>query len=191
MWKIIKPILGVLLVVAALNGVRGGFFSEREVRSDMEAVGKITWLRENVTRVTRLAKKTDYYLQYAFVAHDGETYRKSFSITPEEFSSLREGQRVRVQYHSNNPSINAVPALRSYISVAEMQAMLPTKGGIGQATFLLITFLLGAYMIWSSIPGLPTPLSLIGAAREAKTPGNVASTPVPADRLATFGSRSR
>lgn len=151
MWKIIRPILGALLMIAVPYGVYDMISGQDKVRRDMEAIGKIDSLSTNTIKVTRLAKKVDHYITYSFRAHDGEVYSKHYSITPAEFASLREGQKVKVRYHSHNPSINAIPALRQYTSVAELDAVTPTGNPVVRSVMLVLFFFLGGFLIWPTV----------------------------------------
>lgn len=153
MWNIVKPIIGVLLLVGALNGAKEMILGDNIANRDMEATATIDSLSANTLRVTRLAKKVDHYIKYSFRAHDGELYTKSYSISPVEYSSLREGQKVRVMYHSNNPSINAIPSLRTYNSVAKMDAISPASFPVVRGILLFLFSVLGGYLVWGGVSG--------------------------------------
>ena len=153
MWHIVKPVIGVLLILGSLNGAKEMIMGDDTVNRDMEATATIESLTVNTLRVTRLAKKHDHYISYSFRAHDGELYSKSYSISPAEFTSLREGQKLPVLYHKNNPSINAIPSLRAYNSVAEMQAISPAGNPMLRGILLVVFSALGGFLVWSGLSG--------------------------------------
>lgn len=159
MWSKIRPIIGVLLIIGVLNGTREMLTTGVNSNRDMEAIATIDSLTANKLRITRFATKTDHYIKYSFRAHDGEVYTKSYSISPSEYTSLREGQKVPVRYHSNNPSINALPSLRSYMSVSELKAVNPTSNPIVRGIMLAAFAVLGGYLIWGPLSAF---LSLSG-----------------------------
>lgn len=176
MWKYIKPALGALLLLLAFQGT-AHWISGAETTSgrDMEAVGVITRLDAKILRITPFAKKTDHYIGYSFKAHNGETYSKSFSISPEEYASLRKGQRIRVRYHSNNPSINAIDGFRHYTSSAEMAELNPNKHPAFRAVILLAFFAGGIMLLWSSFGGMLAPNT--SSQRRSSKPQVVAKIP--------------
>lgn len=184
MWKNIKPFVGVLLIFASLNGLQVWISGDKPMGRDLEAIGMIVSLQENKLRVTRFATKTDHYITYSFPAIDGQTYSKHFSITPEEFASLRKGQRVRVRYNSNNPSINAIAGFRHYSTVKDVDKFSPRHYPIVHAAFLAGTFLLGAYFVCSSFggrrPSVPAVRPTSGFDRQLRS----TTAKIPANRLA-------
>ncbi|MEZ5856888.1 MAG: hypothetical protein R3D67_19905 [Hyphomicrobiaceae bacterium] len=189
MWKYIKPALGVLLLVLFVLTLRYWIVGDkRPPGRDMEAIGAITHLEANRLKITRLATKTDYYLTYSFRAHDGERYSKHFTISPEEYASLRKGQKVRVLYHSNNPSINAVPALRHYNSVAELAEFDPDKHPVMRVGMLLAYLIGGVLLLWSSFGGSLSSVS-VPKVNVMRRPQPTAR--IPSDRMASVRQGAR
>lgn len=185
MWQKIKPILGVLLILVSLNGVRMWVFDgEKPLARDLEAVGTIVSLEARTYRVAPLVSKTDHYISYSFPAADGQTYSKQFAISPEEYASLRKGQRVRVRYHSDNPSINAIDGFRHYSSVAELDKYSARHSPAKRGGLLLGLFLLGGYLVWSWFSSGPT--SVTPSAPTSRTGGGARQVParIPTNRLA-------
>ncbi len=185
MWKIVKPIIGVLLLIGALNGAKEMIMDDNTANRDMEATATIESLSVNTLRVTRFAKKIDHYLKYSFRAHDGELYTKSYSISPTEYTSLREGQKARVLYHSNNPSINAIPSLRAYNSVADIDAISPASNPIVRGILLVVFSVLGGYLIWGGLSGYLSPSG--GGAAQNDNLARRLNTASTAGRVAGFG----
>ncbi len=115
--------LGLFGVYNAINS-----FGKAPVeKEDLTTTGIVTHKEatELRTRLGGLSLDSTYKFSFAFEANDGKTYHGSENVDKALFNSVSKGSKVRVQYHSTNPNINAAPDYGYYVSVSQIPEQTP------------------------------------------------------------------
>ncbi len=196
MWKYVKFVLGILLMLVSLNGLFtlskgdlqevGRKIAENGVNTDgvIKDVYVTTW----GARKGWVGAFGRYYtMSYRFTTLEGETFSSEIEITKAQANSARKGQKIRVRYYSQQPSINSALGFKSYMSAKDAKDV-----PIGMIIFsILLFFLGGAWLTWSNWRRIrPAQAPLSAAARMAATrTQSPASAPSAAGRSGGFGQR--
>ena len=155
MWKYVKFVLGLFLILCSVAGAFS-FFSGQAEQAGMRIVENgvdvkgIVEKREQVTvaaRWGRVGGMGRYYtMTYSFQTLEGAKYGGELNVSKEQAYSVNDGDEITVRYYAKQPSINSPLGFKEYMT-AEDARDLPW----GAIVFALVLFAGGGgWLVWSN-----------------------------------------
>ena len=146
MWKYLKLVIGIFLLLGCVAGVISISSGEmqkagrRIAENGVDTVGVIDSRIEHTVaaRYRRIGGIGRYYtIKYSFTTLDGRKYSDEINVSKEQAYSATEGLEINIRYYADQPSINSPLDYEEYMT-AEAAEDLPV-GTIIFAHCLLYT----------------------------------------------------
>ena len=153
MWKYVKFVSALFLMFAAFAGLKALFAGElgktaqKFVENGIDTYGVIEKRVQHIVagRVGRFGGAGVYYtLTYSFEAHDGRTYSNEIDVPKETAYAVADGQRIRVRYYRDQPTVNAAVDFKAYWTKEDVKDQPYTL----VLTMCILMFLGGGLWAW-------------------------------------------
>ena len=155
MWKYVRFMLGIFLIMISIGGffaLQSGSFEEtamRIVQGGTNTDGEVVSTTRHIVaaRWGKIGGAGVYYtMKYRFTTLEGESYSGEIDVTKDQTYSVNDGQEIRVRYFADQPSINAPLGFKQYMSRKDAENQ--PYGTI--IVNNILSFLGGIWLTWAS-----------------------------------------